>query len=81
MFGTLIKYHIRIYRLGGGYMIDTLHLNKHLNKQPILTQNSICQIESELKKGKTIQLNYVKNSNQLKIGIINYHKINLENTK
>lgn len=33
-------------------MIDTLHLNKHLNKQPILTQNSICQIESELKKRK-----------------------------
>lgn len=47
----------------------------------MINQNTLRQIESELKKGKTIQLSYAKNSKQLKIGVINYHKINLENAK
>lgn len=46
--------------------------------QSLFSAETIQQMETALKKGKTLQLDYIDKKNQLKIGIINYHKINLK---
>lgn len=46
--------------------------------QSLFSAEIIQQMEIALKKGKTLQLDYIDKKKQLKIGVINYHKINFK---